>query len=180
VSENFTPDLPRNSLAPNWLAGEHNRSRFEQIGARRRRHVRSPSMSENFTTRPRAIRRDAADQAFAARREGRHGACRPHRSDVANECSAMKRYMIAALLIQAASVSAQETGLSKGPFNPADIGSRCAVLAGRDDRAYLNCLETQGAPPSARPAVGTQRSITDHPDSGNDPRSLERYLRRDR
>jgi hypothetical protein len=92
----------------------------------------------------------------------------------------MKRYLIAALLVQATGVSAQETGLSKGPVNRADIGTRCAVIAGRDDRAYLNCLESQSAPSPPRPSVGTQRSITDHPESGNDPRSLERYLRRDR
>ena len=45
------------------------------------------------------------------------------------------------LLLLTMEIGDEETGLSKGPENPADIGSRCAVMAGRDDRAYLHCAE---------------------------------------
>jgi hypothetical protein len=45
------------------------------------------------------------------------------------------------LLLLATEVGGEEPGLSKGPADPADIASRCAVMAGRTDRAYLNCAE---------------------------------------
>jgi hypothetical protein len=43
------------------------------------------------------------------------------------------------LLLVAMEGDTDEIGLSKGVANPADIGSRCAAMAGRDDRAYLDC-----------------------------------------
>jgi hypothetical protein len=51
------------------------------------------------------------------------------------------RRVLLALLLLATEVDTDEIGLSKGAANPADIGSRCAVMAGRDDRAYLDCAE---------------------------------------
>jgi hypothetical protein len=48
------------------------------------------------------------------------------------------------------------SGLSKGPLNPADSGSRCAAMAGREDRAYLDCMEQAQRPA----AVGQERRGT--------------------
>jgi len=59
----------------------------------------------------------------------------------------IRQVALAALLALAMENESEETGLSKGPDNPADIGSRCAVLAGREDRAYLDCGKL--APPSS-------------------------------
>jgi hypothetical protein len=53
----------------------------------------------------------------------------------------LSRSALPMLLLLAMEIADEETGLSKGPANPADIGSRCAVIAGRDDRAYLHCAE---------------------------------------
>jgi hypothetical protein len=55
---------------------------------------------------------------------------------------------LATLLVLAMESGSEETGLSKGPENPAEIGSRCAVLAGRDDRAYLDCGKLAPQPTS--------------------------------
>ena len=55
------------------------------------------------------------------------------------------------VLLLAMDADTDMTGLSKGPLNPADIGSRCAVMAGRDDRAFLHCAEQ-----AQRPAATTQ------------------------
>jgi hypothetical protein len=58
----------------------------------------------------------------------------------------MRPGVLAALLMLAMQSSNEEPGLSKGPTDPADIGTRCSVMAGREDRAYLNCAQ------QARPA----------------------------
>lgn len=64
-------------------------------------------------------------------------------------------------------IGAEETGLSKGPADPADIGSRCAVMAGRDDRAYLHCADE--ARRRTAPADGTGGTPPDrHSESGRD------------
>jgi hypothetical protein len=51
----------------------------------------------------------------------------------------MRRWALAMLLMVATQNSTEETGLSKGPADPADLGTRCSVMAGREDRAYLDC-----------------------------------------
>ena len=53
----------------------------------------------------------------------------------------MREWAFVVLLLLAAEVGDEEAGLSKGPTDPSDIGTRCAVMAGRTDRAYLNCAE---------------------------------------
>jgi hypothetical protein len=53
----------------------------------------------------------------------------------------MRRCSLAVMLLLAAEVGGEAPGLSKGPADPADIGTRCAAIAGRTDRAYLNCAE---------------------------------------
>ena len=62
--------------------------------------------------------------------------------------------------------SPNETGLSKGPANPADIGNRCAVMAGREDRAYLNCPEPGPASQKATEGIRIRRPYTDRGESG--------------
>ena len=47
-----------------------------------------------------------------------------------------------------------ETGLSKGPLNPADTGNRCSVMAGREDQAYLHCSEH-----AQRPAARSHEEV---------------------
>jgi hypothetical protein len=60
----------------------------------------------------------------------------------------LRQDVLAALLILLAMEGDDEVpGLGKGPANPADIGTRCAVLAGREDRGYLDCARQ--APPSS-------------------------------
>jgi hypothetical protein len=68
----------------------------------------------------------------------------------------MSEGALAVLLMLALESGGEATGLSKGPDNPADIGSRCAVLAGREDRAYLHC--GKHAPPAA-----TSRGVATEP-----------------
>lgn len=53
----------------------------------------------------------------------------------------MRQWALVVLLLLAAEVGEEDAGLSKGPADPADIGTRCAAMAGRTDRAYLNCAE---------------------------------------
>jgi hypothetical protein len=54
----------------------------------------------------------------------------------------MRRAALAALCLGLiVEVGGEDAGLSPGPANPADIGTRCAVIAGREDRGYLNCAE---------------------------------------
>jgi hypothetical protein len=183
VSENFTR---RASGAPSFPDRQHrdgNTSQFAEIVAALSARPRRDSVSGNFTADGNPTAVDAQDQALAARREGRHRVCNLQRSGVDDDSaarSAMKRYLVATLLLQAASVSAQETGLSKGPVNPADIGTRCAVMAGRDDRAYLNCLERHGATvsPPVQEQARNQRPYTDHPGDLRSPAG--RYPRRGR
>ena len=75
------------------------------------------------------------------------------------------RCIVLALLLLMTDADTETTGLSKGPLDPADIGSRCAVMAGRDDRAYLHCSD-QTQPPAApsHEQVGTSspRPRLDH------------------
>jgi hypothetical protein len=85
----------------------------------------------------------------------------------------MKRYVLATMVLVSAEVGGDETGVSRGPANPADLGSRCAVMAGRDDRAYLNCAEQEPSTPKANNATRIQRPDTDHPSS--DSRPARRY-----
>jgi hypothetical protein len=51
----------------------------------------------------------------------------------------MKHSAVATLLVLAMQSGSEEPGLGKGPADPADLGTRCSVLAGREDRAYLDC-----------------------------------------
>ena len=55
--------------------------------------------------------------------------------------SATRRSALVTLLLLTIESGPEPIGLSKGPMDPADIGNRCAVMAGRDDRAYLDCAE---------------------------------------
>lgn len=63
-----------------------------------------------------------------------------------------------------------DTGLSKGPANPADMGTRCAAIAGRDDRAYLNCGQqgkpTENASSPSQSAPAHTRPPDVRPDEG--------------
>jgi hypothetical protein len=61
----------------------------------------------------------------------------------------MRRCALSVLLLLAAEVGGEEAGLSKGPADPSPIGTRCGVMAGRTDRAYLNCAD------QVRPALKT-------------------------
>jgi hypothetical protein len=74
----------------------------------------------------------------------------------------------------------ETTGLSKGPVDPSDLGTRCAVMAGRDDRAYLHCAERAPRAPGVN--AGRDESSPDrrrlHP-SGSE-RGTRGHLRRDR
>lgn len=67
----------------------------------------------------------------------------------------MELPVLLTLLLIAMDVEADQIGLSKGVANPADTGSRCAVMAGREDRAYLDCAES--ARRGARAGEGTSR-----------------------
>jgi hypothetical protein len=58
---------------------------------------------------------------------------------------------VAALLVLAMQSGSEEPGLSKGLDDPADLGTRCSVLAGRDDRAYLDCGKQ--APPASTSSI---------------------------
>jgi hypothetical protein len=80
---------------------------------------------------------------------------------------AMRRCALVALLLLAAETGSDETGLSKGPENPADLGSRCAVLAGREDRAYLDCA-AQAPKASSNDAASQERSPTEPSVSGKE------------
>ena len=54
---------------------------------------------------------------------------------------ATRRCAFLTLLFLTIESDPETIGLSKGSTDPADIGSRCAVMAGRDDRAYLHCAD---------------------------------------
>jgi hypothetical protein len=96
--------------------------------------------------------------------------------------SAHGRSVLQILLLLTLEIGDEETGLSKGPADPADTGSRCAVMAGRDDRAYLHCAEH-----ARRRAVSTDetggtpsdRSRPDH-SGGSHGGATRRYLPRGR
>ena len=82
----------------------------------------------------------------------------------------MPNFMLVILLAAAAEISAEETpGLSKGPANPAEIGTRCAIMAGREDRAYLNCPEQLIVQPGRDPMT-IQRKIIEQQGSRRENR----------
>lgn len=91
---------------------------------------------------------------------------------------AMRRCALAVLLLLAAQNASDETGLSKGPENPADLGSRCAVLAGREDRAYLDCA-AQAPKASSSDATSSERSRNEPSGPGKEGGG-RRYLDRGR
>ena len=85
--------------------------------------------------------------------------------------SALPILLLLAMEIGAMAIGAEEAGLSKGAANPADLGHRCAVMAGRDDRAYLHCADE--ARRRMAPADGTRGTPSDglrpeHSDSSRD------------
>jgi hypothetical protein len=63
--------------------------------------------------------------------------------------SVTRRSTLLTLLFLTIESDPEAIGLSKGPMDPADIGNRCAVMAGRDDRAYLHCAEQAQRPAAA-------------------------------
>lgn len=71
---------------------------------------------------------------------------------------AIRRVALATLLVLAMQGEREETGLSKGPENPADLGSRCSVLAGREDRAYLDCGKQAPQPSTSRGVTPPEQS----------------------
>ena len=90
----------------------------------------------------------------------------------------MTRGVLLALLLalEPGADGSEVTGLSKGPGNPADIGSRCAALAGRDDRAYLDCAEQAGSAAKGGEAARPKRARPEHP--GWDPGPRRRLRER--
>ena len=82
----------------------------------------------------------------------------------------MRRWALLALLVATMEADAEDVGLSKGPTNPTDLGTRCAVMAGRDDRAYLHCAEQL-----RRPATGEEAGalLPDRPRIGHPARGHE-------
>jgi hypothetical protein len=87
---------------------------------------------------------------------------------------------VVALWLLLAQVHGEDTGLSKGPVNPADIGTRCGVMAGRDDRAYLNCAEQERAARKAGESGQDAPSTIGRPRAGHDDATRRRYPFRDR
>lgn len=72
-----------------------------------------------------------------------HTTCGVRRVMIANTLGdiSKSRYVALALVLLSMELDAGTIALSKGPTDPADIGSRCAVMAGREDRAYIDCAE---------------------------------------
>jgi hypothetical protein len=186
VSENFTLDfLAASCLTASPAARRTRTTAADSPRSPPCRLARPAAAGRRRTLRrsARSITVTAPNQELAAQRGERHRVCSLHRFDVSHDGGAavvMTRYVVAALFFPATIAAAQETGLSKGPLNPADIGTRCAVMAGRNDRAYLNCLEQHGATvsPPAKEGARNQRRFTDHPGDGQSPAG--RYLRRGR
>jgi hypothetical protein len=81
-----------------------------------------------------------------------------------------KEYAFVLLILLGGEPGGDETGLSRGPADPADLGTRCAVMAGRDDRAYLKCAEPERAVPRPNDALRLDRPFTDHPGGDGRPR----------
>lgn len=80
----------------------------------------------------------------------------------------MRKCAFAIALLLASEMGGEEVGLSTGPADPGDIGTRCSVMAGRTDRAYLNCagheqpaLKTHDPALSEGPAPRFRGTITD-------------------
>jgi len=91
----------------------------------------------------------------------------------------VKWFVVSALMLLALEIDPDVDGLSKGPSNPADIGTRCAVMAGREDRAYLSCAEQATRPSGV--SDGRDGSSPDQPrlDQAGHEHSGRRYpLRR--
>jgi len=112
-------------------------------------------------------------------------ACRPGVSRrTADVCGAMRRCGVLMLLLVAlesgpATERTDETGLSRGDANPAEVGTRCAVLAGRDDRAYLDCGTQAPKPTSSSDATLNDRLRID-PSGGGHESAGRRYPVRSR
>jgi hypothetical protein len=78
------------------------------------------------------------------------------------------------LLLLAAEIGDEEAGLSKGFADPSPIGTRCGVMAGRTDRAYLNCADHDPAPKN-RDAVLSERPVRRFPGTITDGQPGRRY-----
>jgi hypothetical protein len=89
-----------------------------------------------------------------------------------------RRGALAALLVLAMQGDGEETGLSKGPQNPADLGTRCSVLAGREDRAYLDCGKQAPQPPAPRQVTPPEQPRPDHSGTGREGTGRRYPLRR--
>jgi hypothetical protein len=82
----------------------------------------------------------------------------------------LNRCALAALVLLGAELGGDETGLSRGPADPSDLGTRCAAIAGREDRAYLKCAEPERAGPQPSDVIRLERPYTDHPAGDGRPR----------
>jgi hypothetical protein len=92
---------------------------------------------------------------------------------------AMRGYALAALVMLALDAGADEVGLSKGAADPADLGTRCSAMAGREDRAYLDC--GKHAPGVSTPTGVAPREPGRTERSGSDSdNTARRYPFRDR
>ena len=92
----------------------------------------------------------------------------------------IRQLALLALLLSEIETGVESIGLSKGPIDPADIGRRCAPMAGRHDRGYLDCTG-QAHRSSAVSEEGRflDRLRLNAPGSGHDV-STRRYLLRGR
>jgi len=102
----------------------------------------------------------------------------------ADVCGVMRRCGVLMLLLVAleggpATERTDETGLSRGDANPAEVGTRCAVLAGREDRAYLDCATQAPKPTSSSDAALNDRLRID-PSGGGHENAGRRYPVRSR
>jgi hypothetical protein len=80
----------------------------------------------------------------------------------------MGQSTLMSLLIVALESGADETGLSKGPADPAELGTRCSVMAGREDRGYLDCGRQAPSASRAKGVTPAEQSRTDSSTSGSD------------
>ncbi|HEX3179276.1 MAG TPA: hypothetical protein VHZ49_21560 [Methylomirabilota bacterium] len=87
----------------------------------------------------------------------------------------LKRSVAIGLMLLALDLDLEMPGLSKGPADPADIGTRCAVMAGRADRAYLPCA--QEAPGSSAVIGGREGGVVDQlrRERSGEPHGAQRY-----
>ena len=112
-------------------------------------------------------------------------ACRPVVSRRSVDAGgAMRRWGVLMLLLVAleggpATEHTDDSGLSRGDANPAELGTRCAVLAGRDDRAYLDCGMQAPRPTPSSDATLNDRLRID-PSGGGHESAGRRYPVRSR